>query len=1088
MKKRIFSCVVLISILLSFIPGIVTNAEEQFSIVYIDENFENGMPDSAVIEEGMSEIGIETTGDNSKLAMKTDYDGIVGTIKWNIDDVCTGKLEALVDFEQISVKTENNSPLILLNGSKEIVRISATSNDLVVSNGNESNVLLANYEADTTYSLKVVADFSAMKFDVYVNGEKKIADVELMENTITAFASKIESAPGILLDNVYVQNTVGVTGLSVIGEEQISIPKQGEREYNYKIVYTDNSGVNVNFNDFEVQLSGNTTGINYELSGDEIKLLIGTTAAAGNIVINVNVKDHQNINGTITVTLVEGNASIVKITGDAHVSANGEKPFQYIYKAKAFDAFGNEMYGEEFYWEVSENLTGASLEIYNDGTLVVSGNMPAKDMYATIRATMQSDSNVYGEKYIVVQKYETYLSDMYRLQAVKDSIDFILNNASSKVNQNPLVAAYLSPYTKMPGKVQYVNTGAVAYSDLSTNFELHRAMVGLSNMLDDESYRERVLDMYQWYLDYGLTKDELFLMGNHRVFDLDTGRLTEQNEKYDTDIPYMEIEDRDFYSEPFVELDSEQYVRFCQAFWANCIQDWSTLVFNRHTIINNRPTDFSVLERLDRFDETAQDGEFKYIPFIGLTFMSTGNILIKTASDAYLYGDPDDIKNQNLKIWGYNFIRRFLNTKHKDTDMFGTMFVSSLYSEGRGDLEATYGERWWETEEGAKAGAQYSFGDRAYNQFAQTCVDNGLITEEQMPEILEGAMISGDRIFGRFAWECFEYADKVMGLETEEGKGIVVDYTKCIKSIIEHAYDTSTNKFDTIFTNGVDISDMKWKRPGYWGKAGNTFGQWDLTEASLLTMVKAYETSSVYPELQEEREYIWEFLKTYLDKKYSIGDIGNPLENIPPKFNKNISCKSTGLVRLLVSFYEETGYEDYLNLARIIGNNIVNKTFKYNMFISDNKLRYITTEAESQYVLLLIEQAIRKEDNLLPKSSYSNAYEYQLDSYSMVNSAFLDWTNPELLSWKYRDVQVNKIIPDVEELHLNVGETATINLTIKPDDASSKSVFWEIANKNIVSINEQNKVFALNKGETTVIAVSKSTKGVDTKPIKVIVK
>lgn len=1087
MKKRIFSCVILIALLLSLIPPSVVLAEEQFSIVCIDENFESGISDSASIEEGMSEIGIETMNGNSKLAMRTDYEGSVGKVTWNMDPVSSGKLEALVDFEQISVKTENNAPLMLMNGNKEILRISTIAEDLVLFNGNDSSVLLENYEVDETYSLKVVVDFSVMKFDVYVNGEKKLSGLELKETSITAIASKIESAPGVLIDNVYVKNTVGVTGISVYGSEQISIPKQGERDYLYNIVYKDNTGESVNFNDFEVSLSGNSAGINCALSGNELKVSVGTDAVAGTVIINVNVKGHASINGSITVSLVEGRASLIKIIGDAHVSANGVVPSQFTYKAKAFDAFGNEMYGEAFNWEISENLTGATLNIYNDGTLVVSGSMPSKDMYATIKATLQSDSNVYGEKYLVVQKYETYLSDMRRLEAVQLSVDFILDNASSKVNQNPLIAAYLSPYTKLPGKVQYVNTGAVAYSDLSTNFELHRTMVGLSNMLDDESYRDRVNAMYQWYLDYGITEDDLFLMGNHRVFDLDTGRLTEQNEKYDTTSAYMEIEDRDFYSEPFVELDSEQYIRFCQAFWANCIQDWSTLTFNRHTIINNRPTDFSVLENLDRFDETAQDGDFKYIPFVGLTFMSTGNILVKTASDAYLYGDPNDIKNQNLKIWGYNFIRRFLNTKHEDTDMFGTMFVSSLYSEGRGDLETMYGEKWWETEEGAEAGGSYSYGDRAYNQFAQTCVDNGLITEDQKPEIVEGALISGDRIFGRFAWECFEYADKVMGLESEEGKSIVVDYTKCIKSVIEHAYDPSTNKFDTIFTNGIDVSDMKWDRPGYWGKAGRTFGQWDLTEASLLTLVKAYETSAAYPELQDEREYIWAFLKTYLDKKYSIGDIGNPLENIPPKFNKNITCKSTGVIRILISFYDETGCEDYLNLARIIGNNIVSKNFKHNMFISDSKLRYITTEGENQYALLLIEQAIRKEDNLLPKSSYTNAYEYQLNSYSMVNSAYLDWTNPELLNWKYRDVQVKTITPDVEELHLKVGETAVINLTIKPDDASSKSVFWEIPNKNIVNINESNKVFALNKGETTVIAISKSTKGVESKPIRIVV-
>ena len=280
---------------------------------------------------------------------------------------------------------------------------------------------------------------------------------------------------------------------------------------------------------------------------------------------------------------------------------------------------------------------------------------------------------------------------------------------------------------------------------------------------------------------------------------------------------------------------------------------------------------------------------------------------------------------------------------------------------------------------------------------------------------------------------------------------------------------------------------MQFQRRGYFGRVGKKFGEWDLGETAVISLIKAYETTEGIEELAEDREYIWNFIKTYLNKKFSIGDIGNPTTGEKPDLKTDVNTTNTGLVRVLISFYDQTGWNEYLHLARIIGNNIVKKTYKHNMFITKNKLRYIATEAESQYVLLLIEEAIRQDGDLLPDSSYTNAYEYQLDSISQVNGEYLTWTNPELLTWEYRDVLVKEIKTNVTELRLHVGDTVPIELTIKPDDATSKGLFWEIDNKSIVSINEKNQVTALSSGETTVIAISKSSKDVESKPIRIIV-
>lgn len=71
---------------------------------------------------------------------------------------------------------------------------------------------------------------------------------------------------------------------------------------------------------------------------------------------------------------------------------------------------------------------------------------------------------------------------------------------------------------------------------------------------------------------------------------------------------------------------------------------------------------------------------------------------------------------------------------------------------------------------------------------------------------------------------------------------------------------------------------------------------------------------------------------------------------------------------------------------------------------------------------------------------------------------------------------VRKELEDVKlstkELSLNVGETASLELKFKPDDATIKAVRWFSEDESVAAVDENGNITAVSKGETSVYLIS----------------
>ena len=73
---------------------------------------------------------------------------------------------------------------------------------------------------------------------------------------------------------------------------------------------------------------------------------------------------------------------------------------------------------------------------------------------------------------------------------------------------------------------------------------------------------------------------------------------------------------------------------------------------------------------------------------------------------------------------------------------------------------------------------------------------------------------------------------------------------------------------------------------------------------------------------------------------------------------------------------------------------------------------------------------------------------------------------------KLEPVQVTDVELDIAQKALNVGDTFTITATVKPDNATDKSVTWSSSNTSVATVDENGVVTAVAEGTATITATA----------------
>lgn len=1104
MKKRIIKKLISLALALTISSSLLMVPAMAESTVryFLNESFEQAeRPATLNYHDGSGNIHIETIGSTKALFLQNDSDGSYTFVTKSFSSVSEGVLTCEVKFLQPDVKSDGNIILeVLGNGSPALSIVTNDGNISAKRADGTYAALVNNYYTDKWYSLKVEADLQSGLCSFYVGGVLTQTNIAFLNNngSVDTVSSYARFSPGFYIDDFKVSGLTDFASLTLTGPSTAIIPAAGENKYSFNAKLLSENQTVITGETLVWSIEGATTGVRIVPSSDTTSAeLFVSPASLNSQTVTVIVKSSGgDLEDRINVTLETEAATKIVIYGDARVSTYDGKPVEFKYSAKIFDQLDNEITGETFKWEITNNSCATAQIDQNTGVLTVSGSMPASDENIIITAKLVSDETVYGQKSVLVQKYNIYYSDKQRFEAAIHSIDNVLKAASNPDGRNPLMGFYISPYTHTYGYWDLEGPkNPTANSNLSEQFQMMRAMVGISNMTGDESYRQRVMDIYQWYLDHAISTNGLVYWGNHQAMDLETGEWAEYYEKYATSQPYVEVKDRDVYMDPFVELDPQKAENILRDHWCAIINDWGYLNFNRHAIIKNGTAPNyagwnSAGTPNDTYIELPADDP--WVKSQDLCFSSSCASMLNMAQQLYKYfGD------EKALLWAKRLIYRYINTRNPETKIFGTLFTTPMGAEGVYSLEETFGPTWWATQAGREAARSVAYGDRAYNQYAQTLADLGLITPERAKkEIKEGAYLFGNSTICDNIFIDSMYLGQTMieiGTQNndttlaEEGRQLIRDYITGVAGYIRLGYDPEQNIFHKMFTNGIIMDDIVWTRPGYWGSAGKTAGHDAVQDYHANNFIQAYLMTENVTGIDAERETLWECARNICDKKYHIGDIGNPNRGIDPELNMGTNTTDPMVIRMLLRLYESSGNKEYLALARVVGNNILSRVYRNGYFIPNANLQYIDTDAEYAYVLLLLEAYLRGDKTLIPESRYQSHLEGDA-VFRDDRNALENWSGTDLKTKTFPDVYVVEIRLDKTQLELEVGQSEKMGVTIRPDDATSKAIFWDIKDKDIVSVTSDNTFIAQKEGTTVAYAVSRGTANMVSKPVYITVK
>ena len=496
-------------------------------------------------------------------------------------------------------------------------------------------------------------------------------------------------------------------------------------------------------------------------------------------------------------------------------------------------------------------------------------------------------------------------SDEARINAVIEFCDHVLENGRDRYRDEPtpLFCDGINIDTLEPIKWHLPGTGEVIISNMATQQYLFRTLTALSYLLDDASYKNAAMDAIRYHFNHLVDESGLLHWGGHKFIDLKTLEAVGPKEK-----GYVhELKNCFPYYELMYEVNAEATTKFIEAFWNAHVYDWDELDVGRHGKYGLKFNDVwnHELVQLEPFRESS-----------GLSFINTGNDLIYAAATLYrLNGDKGALK------WAKHLAYQFVLARDENTGLGAYQFTQPKKTAETDDDHNTHSK----------------FGDRAKRQLGPEFGDAAL--EAKM--LRAGGASS---IYGKNALIQLKISEAI----GEDAKAFFEWTYQGLKSFAKYAYIPETNAFKTLLTNGSDLTDYRLKRNGYYGKAGQKFKSYFAHFGFLLSYARAF--------LNTQDNELWEMTRQ-IARGNGIGELGHePGKNVAINFDTK--CSDPIALFAILDLYKATKCEAYLNLGRVIGDNIVKRSFHKGYFVKNATAINAKFDALEPFALVTLQAAI----------------------------------------------------------------------------------------------------------------------------------
>jgi pectate lyase len=519
-----------------------------------------------------------------------------------------------------------------------------------------------------------------------------------------------------------------------------------------------------------------------------------------------------------------------------------------------------------------------------------------------------------------------------RITSVRIFADNVLENGIDRWSgkNTPLLADGINIETNEP--LEYVYDGRVGVQgmggeanrwiihNLARQQNLFRTLIALSNLTGDTKYRDAAERSIRYHFDSLRSECGLLRWGTHQIIDMRTMKYIGHSWRSDfhdhelnTVFPFYEL---------LADVDDQATMDFVKAHWNAHIIDWNRLEFNRHG-------------RYGKIMGKLWDNEFGYPdPFYeisGLPFLISAMDLVYSAVSLYLIdGDEGALE------WAKRLAEMYVRARHPETGLgasqFGTQIRHRQPPDGplRGTLTWT------------------PYGDRADNQFG---MDFPGIAREPW-ELFNGG--TGE-IYFTPALIQLEIAEKL----GSQGKEFLEWTVEGLKAFARYAYIPDQNNFRPLWADGTDLTGYAIPRTGYFGREGRILEPYRAHEGYLFSYSRAFRLSN-------DTE-IWKMVRSLM-KGLRLGDPGASVGDTP-ELNMNTDNSHPNTIFALLELSRALDDPAYLELAEIVGKNILARSFHKGYFLTDENHKYAEFYTPEPLALLSLEAALRGKSLLVPTYS-----------------------------------------------------------------------------------------------------------------------
>lgn len=476
-------------------------------------------------------------------------------------------------------------------------------------------------------------------------------------------------------------------------------------------------------------------------------------------------------------------------------------------------------------------------------------------------------------------------SDMVRYNALKTHLENAITYGRDKTGkETPMFACGVNVDTKEPAIWKSNKGEDIVMGNFATVQNLLRALDSMTKFTGNPKYEKAGVEATKYMFKNYASDIGLLYWGGHIMIDLATEKMfTTEDYRHELKValPHYEF---------MGKADKDGTVQFLESMWrAHLIFRDGRMLLNRHAYLTAKYNE-SHPEKPFELDYT-QDFPVLFSSK-KLSFMNISVDLIHAATSYYLLtGDERALE------WAKTVIKMYEKASNPDTGL-----LPYIYNFTGGDESApimsTAGDDIFEQlgdEFGIAGSSPYYLGNIGYES---------TVNANLPMAIFDAYEKSGEKF--------------------SDMKDMILEKMLLFK---KYAYISETGMFKPILGDGTDLTGYVHKTDGYAGSVGDTYEQAADTIGNLFT---AYLRAYTYSENTE----FWDVVRGTA-KTQGLGDLGtNPGENM----DLNMETDSTNAVYLmgLVEIYEDTKVEAYRDLARKIGDNIVENGFQ-NGFLTKGK-------------------------------------------------------------------------------------------------------------------------------------------------------